>query len=92
MKFDVAKSESTVIQIVPFNSQKKRGGVAVKRVSISPSLLVTTGIVLLHRMSLSFYFLYLLTHTIIFLLYIALTLMLLLFGLFSLSNPNVLAE
>ncbi|KAI4379242.1 hypothetical protein MLD38_005565 [Melastoma candidum] len=31
MKFDVVRSESTVIQIVPFNSQKKRGGVALKR-------------------------------------------------------------
>ncbi|GKV26720.1 hypothetical protein SLEP1_g35968 [Rubroshorea leprosula] len=31
MKFDVARAESTVIHAIPFNSEKKRGGVAVKR-------------------------------------------------------------
>ncbi|GLT63018.1 hypothetical protein SLA2020_356130 [Shorea laevis] len=31
MKFDVVRSESTVIHAFPFNSEKKRGGVAVKR-------------------------------------------------------------
>ncbi|XP_030551279.1 calcium-transporting ATPase 9, plasma membrane-type-like isoform X2 [Rhodamnia argentea] len=31
MKFDVSRSESTVLHVVPFNSQKKRGGVAIKR-------------------------------------------------------------
>lgn len=32
MKFDVARSETTVLQVLPFNSEKKRGGVALKRV------------------------------------------------------------
>ncbi|XP_044486506.1 calcium-transporting ATPase 9, plasma membrane-type isoform X3 [Mangifera indica] len=31
MKFDVARSETTVLQVLPFNSEKKRGGVALKR-------------------------------------------------------------
>ncbi|KAK3411184.1 hypothetical protein EUGRSUZ_J03161 [Eucalyptus grandis] len=31
MKFDVSRSESTVLHVVPFNSHKKRGGVAIKR-------------------------------------------------------------
>lgn len=31
MKFDVVKSESKVLHVVPFNSEKKRGGVAIKR-------------------------------------------------------------
>ncbi|KAI3437157.1 Cation_ATPase_C domain-containing protein [Psidium guajava] len=31
MKFDVSRSESTVLHVVPFNSQKQRGGVAIKR-------------------------------------------------------------
>lgn len=34
MKFDVVKSESKVLHVVPFNSEKKRGGVAIKRVTI----------------------------------------------------------
>ncbi|PON71059.1 P-type ATPase [Trema orientale] len=32
MKFDVIRSESAVLHVLPFNSEKKRGGVAVKRV------------------------------------------------------------
>ncbi|KAG6725804.1 hypothetical protein I3843_02G038800 [Carya illinoinensis] len=31
MKFDVVRSESVVLHVFPFNSEKKRGGVAVKR-------------------------------------------------------------
>ncbi|KAF5451906.1 hypothetical protein F2P56_026962 [Juglans regia] len=31
MKFDVVRSESAVLHVFPFNSEKKRGGVAVKR-------------------------------------------------------------
>ncbi|XP_022149628.1 calcium-transporting ATPase 9, plasma membrane-type isoform X2 [Momordica charantia] len=31
MKFDVVKSESKVLHVFPFNSEKKRGGVAIKR-------------------------------------------------------------
>ncbi|KAG7025942.1 Calcium-transporting ATPase 9, plasma membrane-type, partial [Cucurbita argyrosperma subsp. argyrosperma] len=31
MKYDVVKSESEVLHVVPFNSEKKRGGVAIKR-------------------------------------------------------------
>ncbi|XP_039170263.1 calcium-transporting ATPase 9, plasma membrane-type [Eucalyptus grandis] len=31
MKFDVSRSESTVLHVVPFNSHKKRGGVAILR-------------------------------------------------------------
>ncbi|XP_048318312.1 calcium-transporting ATPase 9, plasma membrane-type isoform X2 [Ziziphus jujuba] len=31
MKFDVIKSETTVLHVFPFNSEKKRGGVAVKQ-------------------------------------------------------------
>uniref|UniRef100_A0A0A0K7J1 Calcium-transporting ATPase n=1 Tax=Cucumis sativus TaxID=3659 RepID=A0A0A0K7J1_CUCSA len=31
MKFDDIKSESKVLHVVPFNSEKKRGGVAIKR-------------------------------------------------------------
>ncbi|KAK3411186.1 hypothetical protein EUGRSUZ_J03164 [Eucalyptus grandis] len=31
MKFDVSRSESTVLRVVPFNSRKKCGGVAIKR-------------------------------------------------------------
>lgn len=34
MKFDVAKSESKILHVVPFNSEKKRGGVAIQRVII----------------------------------------------------------
>lgn len=34
MKFDDIKSESKVLHVVPFNSEKKRGGVAIKRVII----------------------------------------------------------
>ncbi|KAF8389408.1 hypothetical protein HHK36_026103 [Tetracentron sinense] len=30
MKFDVVKSESSVLQVFPFNSEKKRGGVALQ--------------------------------------------------------------
>lgn len=32
MKFDVVRSESTILHVIPFNSEKKRGGVAVKQV------------------------------------------------------------
>lgn len=31
MKYDVVKSESEVLHVVPFNSEKKRGGVAIKQ-------------------------------------------------------------
>lgn len=31
MKFDVIKSESTVLHVCPFNSEKKRGGVAIRK-------------------------------------------------------------
>lgn len=31
MKFDVIRSESTVLHVFPFNSEKKRGGVALKQ-------------------------------------------------------------
>ncbi|XP_044496104.1 calcium-transporting ATPase 9, plasma membrane-type-like isoform X2 [Mangifera indica] len=31
MKFDIARSDATVLHVFPFNSQKKRGGVALKR-------------------------------------------------------------
>ncbi|TXG69533.1 hypothetical protein EZV62_004468 [Acer yangbiense] len=31
MKFDIVKSETTVLHVFPFNSEKKRGGVALKR-------------------------------------------------------------
>ncbi|XP_038717583.1 calcium-transporting ATPase 9, plasma membrane-type-like isoform X2 [Tripterygium wilfordii] len=31
MKFDVIRSESTILNVFPFNSEKKRGGVALKR-------------------------------------------------------------
>ncbi|KAJ0075521.1 hypothetical protein Patl1_34906 [Pistacia atlantica] len=41
MKFDIARSETTVLHVFPFNSEKKRGGVALKRV-----LLIGKGIVL----------------------------------------------
>ena len=33
MNFDLARSESMILQVFPFNSEKKRGGVAVKLVS-----------------------------------------------------------
>lgn len=33
MNFDLVRSESTILQVFPFNSEKKRGGVAVKLVS-----------------------------------------------------------
>lgn len=32
MNFDLVRSESVVLHVFPFNSEKKRGGVAVKRV------------------------------------------------------------
>ena len=32
MKFDVIRSESEVLQVSPFNSEKKQGGVALKKV------------------------------------------------------------
>lgn len=32
MKFDVVRSVSTVLHVFPFNSEKKRGGVALKLV------------------------------------------------------------
>ncbi|KAK9232639.1 hypothetical protein WN943_022887 [Citrus x changshan-huyou] len=35
MKFDRVRSETTVLHVFPFNSEKKRGGVAVKRVMAS---------------------------------------------------------
>ncbi|XVF26415.1 hypothetical protein REPUB_Repub14bG0014500 [Reevesia pubescens] len=31
MKFDVIRSESTILHVFPFNSEKKRGGVALRR-------------------------------------------------------------
>ncbi|KAJ0007800.1 hypothetical protein Pint_30513 [Pistacia integerrima] len=34
MKFDIARSETTVLRVFPFNSEKKRGCVALKRVVI----------------------------------------------------------
>ncbi|KAI4326214.1 hypothetical protein MLD38_031551 [Melastoma candidum] len=33
MKFDVVRSKSTILHVTPFNSQKKKGGIAVKRVN-----------------------------------------------------------
>ncbi|KDO47130.1 hypothetical protein CISIN_1g04209132mg, partial [Citrus sinensis] len=33
MKFDRVRSETTVLHVFPFNSEKKRGGVAVKRIN-----------------------------------------------------------
>jgi magnesium-transporting ATPase (P-type) len=33
MNFDLVRSESVVLHVFPFNSEKKRGGVAVKLVS-----------------------------------------------------------
>lgn len=39
MRFDVSRSESTVLHVLPFNSHKKRGGVAIKRVFLSQSML-----------------------------------------------------
>lgn len=35
MDFDTLKSESSAVQFFPFNSEKKRGGVAVKSVMFS---------------------------------------------------------
>lgn len=32
MKFDVVRSESSIMHVSPFNSVKKRGGVALRRV------------------------------------------------------------
>ncbi|KAL7112402.1 hypothetical protein ACP275_04G001900 [Erythranthe tilingii] len=40
MKFDVVKSESIVLHVSPFNSIKKRGGVAVRGKNISDALFV----------------------------------------------------
>ena len=37
MKFDTIRSESAIIHAFPFNSEKKRGGVAVLRVISCPS-------------------------------------------------------
>lgn len=34
MKFEVMRAESTVLQVFPFNSEKKRGGVALKAVNV----------------------------------------------------------
>lgn len=36
MKFDKIKADSKDIHVFPFNSEKKRGGVAVKRVTGLP--------------------------------------------------------
>ena len=33
MNFDLLRSESMILQVFPFNSEKKRGGVAVKLVT-----------------------------------------------------------
>ena len=33
MNFDIARSESMILQVFPFHSGKKRGGVAVKLVT-----------------------------------------------------------
>lgn len=33
MNFETARSDSTILHVFPFNSEKKRGGVAVKRVT-----------------------------------------------------------
>lgn len=35
MKFDIVRSETTVLHVFPFNSEKKRGGVAVEQVMVS---------------------------------------------------------
>lgn len=32
MKFDLVRSESTLLHVSPFNSLKKRGGIALRRV------------------------------------------------------------
>lgn len=39
MKFEAVRSESTILHVFPFNSEKKRGGVALRRVVASVSLL-----------------------------------------------------
>jgi magnesium-transporting ATPase (P-type) len=36
MNFDLVRSESMILQVFPFNSEKKRGGVAVKQVNDYP--------------------------------------------------------
>lgn len=48
MKFDAIRSESSVLNVFPFNSEKKRGGAAVRLVILMHSPLCSVIMSVLH--------------------------------------------